>query len=151
MCKRIMAGTKIMCKLIVCAIAQTNSTNIYYDTKLPKVGDVLAAVDDAHVFGIAENTDSQWRILILPGFDVSAVGNLLSEEIPTAPLNPRAPNTMQYRGYFINSSMVNGIPGMAAYLADDSRASADFALPNGVDFSSAISKRPPVADPAVVG
>ena len=118
------------------------------DTKLPKVGDVLAAVDETHIFGIVENTDPKWRILILPGVDVSAVGNLLSSEVATAPINPYAPNTLQYRGYYINSSMVSGIPGMTAYLADDSRAAADFSLPSGVNFSSAVSQRSPVSDPA---
>jgi hypothetical protein len=142
-----------MCELLICAQDQTSDTSVYANANLPKFGDVITAQQDGWTWGALELTDPRWRIIKLPGIDVSAVAALLMpEQPPTSMLKADGsvitPNTLQYRGYYVTAANVGAaLPTLAAYLADDTRAQSSFSIADPLVFSQVVAQWPPIAMP----
>lgn len=140
-----------MCELLVAAVNSHNPDSVYQDTKLPKRGDVVAAREDGWPWGADELTDPAWRLLSIPGAPVQDFLGLLSPEPATSPEELLRPNTLQYRGWFLDDGAVDVPPDFAAYIADDARTDAIYRVPPGITLAQVVAKRPAVADPAVIG
>lgn len=142
-----------------------NHGDFYKNLKCTKRGDVIVVREDGWVWGKDELALPFWRIIKFPFSDPADhdqikghLEALLSTEMATDPsaelMGPRS--ILQIRGFYLNLDHNLIGPDLRAYLLDDSRREPWFTISGAFgevrSFIEALkTKRPPVADPAILG
>lgn len=123
-----------MCEVLIIAHSKTNPNDVHLDTKLHKRGDVVTVQPDGWNWAHEELTNPLFRILKLPNVDVATASTLLAWEQPVPGTNASVgattpatiDTTCQRRKVNLNLDSLLLPAALAAYIADDTRASPSF-------------------------
>lgn len=146
----------------------TVGDDVYKNAKLPKRGDVITIQKDGWPWADGELKEPRFLILKLPGVAVSDLSSLISHEVSAAPSNdPGAlqwihpTNTLQYRGFHLDlDSLQVAYPNIVAPVVSQpvkggmqpvSVAPAPVQIPDAASLLAYKTKRPAIADPAIIG
>lgn len=116
-----------MAQLLVRVVDKTHP-NPELDRGLTKRGDVIAVVEDGHVWGTEELKNPDWRIIVIPGVPTFALASLAHPESPELGYG----NGRRRRANKFDVDAPS-LPGpMKQYLADASRAQPTYTLSGGL-------------------
>jgi hypothetical protein len=128
-----------MAELLVRVVSKS-SADPAQDAKLTKRGDVIIVVPDGWGWSDIERSDPQWRIFKWPSVSESEASALLTPELPVSEADVDNP-LLQRRGFNLNLDAAILPAALKAYLADDTRAQAFFAVPSQVTLASIKQKK----------
>jgi len=124
-----------------------SSGDVYVTSKLPNRGDVIDVCEDNHLWSDRELIDARFVIFKAPFLDIALANTYLAPETNGHNLDdgpPPVPNTLQYRARYMNLDL-DGLPAdLAAYIADNTRASAWFTLSDMTVIDAMLTTRAPI-------
>lgn len=141
-------------EILLCVHDRPGNGDLFYDSHLPKQGDVVTVQENGWPWSDAElgvpikgNPNGNhpfFRVIKLPNVPVSVGTQLMSSEVDTDPLNPSP--YLQYRGFYLDKTKIPGsFSAVKANIADDLRTNGFVTSSmSATQFQSLISQRTPV-------
>lgn len=138
-----------MCEALIRVVDKVN-TDPYLDCKLFKAGDIVTLQDDNWGWSVAEQTNSDWRIVKFPNIPLQQAVDYLQ---PERDADVAHPSRMLRRRKFTFDLTNTSLPvAFRNWLADSTRAAPTRAINlTGAQLVTYMRSRPPIQDPNVLG
>ena len=139
-----------MAEFLLRVVDKVNPDSLYRDVKCTKRGDIIVVKEDGETWGKDQKILPQYRIIKVPGMDVSEARAWVAPELDTDPQQPS--RTLQARKFTLDLDTLLGFAPapVVAYIADDSRVADSFTLTGFVTLNQmrALKKtKPVIVDP----